>query len=347
MKNSMEELITEEQRVDQYIEQGQKELAVKLLYDLIIKYAKLKDFTVAESLRDRLIEIDNLAVSEIVNSAEIIEEEKSVTIDAQQLGLWKQYFDSLTPEESNAFYFAGKRLTVGPDRIIIKQGMLNDKLFFINEGRLKLIFRQGEKEIYIKQINKGEIVGQDTFFSISICTSSVISMNDVQLTYLDYSSLQKLEKQFPGFENRLQEFCFKSEEKVEDILRKKKIERRRFKRFEVSGEITTQLFDKEGKTAGKPFQGHLKDLSEGGVCYFIKCSQKSLARHLLGRPAKFKISYPKDDGRHMTLNINGRVAGVNFCSFNDYTVHASFSKLFPEAQIRELNASSQTHTLEF
>lgn len=72
-----------------------------------------------------------------------------------------------------------------------------------------------------------------------------------------------------------------------------------------------------------------------------------MARNLLGHPAQFKISFPKDDGRHIIARINGRIAGVNFCSFNDYTVHAIFSRLFPEAQIRELNASSQTHTLEF
>lgn len=335
----MEGLIKQERQIDQYIEQGQKESAVKLLYDLIIDYAKAKDFAVAESLRERLIQIDSMALNEIVNSAEIIEAEKSVTIDEQQRGLWKQLYDSLTPEESNAFYLAGKQITLAPNRTIIKQEMLNDKLFFINEGRLKLLYQQDEKEIYINQINKGEIVGQDTFFSISICTTSVITLSRVQLSYLDLSALQRLEKQFPGFENKLQDFCPKSGDKTVDILKKKKVERRRYERFKVSGEIATQLLDEENKPMAEPFRGHLKDISVGGVCYYIKCSKKSSARLLLGRPAQFKMSFPKDGG-HMSVKTKGMIVGVNYRFFNDYSVHVRFSKLFPEAQIRQLGVSS-------
>ena len=330
----MEQLIKQEQQIDQYIDQGQKELAVKLLYGLIINYAKAKEFAVAESLRERLLQIDNMAVNEIVNSAEIIEAEKSETIDEQQRGLWKQLYDSLTPEESNAFYFAAKKTTLAADRTIIKQEMLNDKLFFINEGRLKLMHQQGEKEIYLKQISKGETVGQDTFFSISICTSSAITISNVQLIYLDLTALQKLEKKFPGFENKLQDFCLKSEDKIEDLLRKKKVERRRYARFEVSGGIITQLLDKKNKPMAEPFRGHLKDISVGGVSYFIKCPQKSSARLLLGRPAQFKISFPKDGG-HLMVKTKGMIVGVSSRFFNDYTVHVRFSRLFPENQLRE------------
>jgi len=330
----MEDLIKQEQQIDQYIDQGQKELAVKLLYSLIINYAKAKEFAVAESLRERLLQIDNMAVTEIVNSAEIIEAEKSETIDEQQRGLWKQLYDSLTLEESNAFYFAAKKINIAADRTIIKQEMLNDKLFFIHEGRLKLMHQQGEKEIYLKQINKGETVGQDTFFSISICTTSAITISNVQLSYLDLCALQKLEKQFPGFENKLQEFCLQSGDKIEALLKKKKVERRRYARFDVSGKIITQLLDKKNKPMAEPFRGHLKDISVGGTCYFIKCPQKSSARLLLGRPAQFTISFPKDGG-HMMVKTKGVIVGVSSRFFNEYAVHVRFSRLFPENQIRE------------
>jgi CRP-like cAMP-binding protein len=338
-KNSMEGLINQERQVNQYIDQGQKELAVKFLYDLIIDYAKAKDFAVAENLRERLIQIDNMALSEIVNSAEIIEAEKSVTIDEQQRGLWKQLYDSLTPEESNAFYLAAKQKTFAPNRTIIKQEMLSDKLFFIKEGRLKLLYQQDEKEIYLKQINKGEIVGQDTFFSISICTISVITMSRVELSYIDLSALQKLEEQFPGFENKLQEFCLKSGDKIEDILKRKQVERRRYARFKVSGEIATLILDDKNKPVAGPFRGHLKDISAGGVCYFIKCSKKSSARRLLGRSAQFQMSFPKDGG-HMTVKTKGLIVAVHYCFFNDYSVHVRFSKLVPEDQIRQLGVAS-------
>ena len=333
-KDSIEKLIKQEKQVDQYIENGRKELALKLLYDLIITYAKAKDFTKAESLRERLIHIDSMALSKIVNSAEIIEQEKSEIIDARQRGLWKQLYSLLTTEEGNAFYFAVKKLSLGPDKAIIKQGKLNDKLFFIDKGTLKLICQQGEEEHFIKQINMGETVGGDTFFSISVCTTSVITKNCVQLSYLDRFTLQKLGEKFYGLENKLQDFSFKSGEKIEDLLKKKGIERRRFKRYKATGTIDTQFIDKNGTLVGRPIQGLLEDVCEGGVSCFIKCSNKSSARLLLGRPVQIKMSFLKD-GSHMTVTTNGLIVGAKCRFFNDYTMNVRFSNLFPEAQIRE------------
>jgi len=330
----MEHLIKQEQRIDQHIEQGQKELAVELLYDLIITYAKAKDFSKAESLRERLIQVDSMALSEIVNSAEIIEEEKFETIDAQQRGLWKQLYDALTPEEGNAFYFAAKQLTLKPDQTIIKQGLLNDKLFFINKGSLRRIYRQGDEEYYVCQINMGETVGHDTYFSITLCTTSVITINGVQLSYLDRPAIQKVGKQFPGFENKLREFCFRSGEKIADILRKKEIERRRFERFKASGKIITQLVDKNGEPVGEPFQGHLEDICQGGVSYLIKCSQDSSARLLLGRPALVKMTFPQESDQPV-VKSKGLIVAVKFQLFNDYKVHLRFPKLFTEDQISQ------------
>lgn len=337
----MEKLIQQEQLIDRYIEQGQKKLAIKLLYDLIVTSAKAKKFALAESLRERLIQIDNMAVSEIVHSAEIIEAEKAETIDMQQRMLWKQLYDSLTLEESNAFSLAAKQATLPPDCTIIRQGMLNDKLFFIKKGRLNLIYTQGDEDTYVKQINKGETVAQDTFFSISLCTYSVITVNSVQLIYLDRSTLRKLETRFPGFENKLHHFCLQSEGKVEDVLKKRDIERRRFKRFKVAGTISTQPLDKKGMAMATLFHGHLEDICEGGVSYLIKCSQKASARSLLGRPVQINLSFLRE-GSHKKVKTKGMIVAVKFRCFNDYIAHIKFFKHLPEARIRELSVSSKT-----
>ena len=340
-EDPMEELIKQEQQIDRYIKQGQKKLAIKSLYDLIITSAKAKKFALAESLRERLIQIDNMAVSEIVHSAEIIEAAKAETIDIQQRMLWKQLYDSLSLEESNAFFLSLKQATVPPDCTIIRQAMLNDKLFFIKKGRLNLIYSQGDEDIFVKQINKGETVAQDTFFSISLCTYSVITVNSVQLVYLDHATLRKLEKQFPGFENKLHEFCLHSEEKVVDILKKRDIERRRFKRFKVAGTISTQPLDKKGLAMESMFHGHLEDICQGGVSYLIKCSQKASARSLLGRPVQVNLSLLKD-GCHKKVKIKGLIVAVKFRCFNDYMAHIKFFEHLPEARIRELSFSSKT-----
>lgn len=333
-KDSIEKLIEKEKKVDRYIQNGRKDLAVILLYDLIISYAQVKNFSRAEDLREKLLQVDNMALSEIVNSAEIIEEEKSKLIDVRQLDLWKPLFHLLTTEESNAFYLAVKKITLGPGQTIIKQGKLNDKLFFIDKGILKLIFQQGEEEHYIRQINVGETVGRETFFPISVCTTSVITVNSVQLRYLDRSTLEELEEIFPGIENKLQNFAFKSGKRIEELLKRKEIERRRFERHRAIGTVDTQLIDKNITPIGRPLQGLLEDICEGGVSCFIKCPNKSSARLLLGRPVRIKMSFFKD-GRHGEFKTNGLVVCAKFRFYDDYTIHIRFSRLIPKAQILE------------
>ena len=62
--------------VDELVGKNDKEAAVKLLFDLTVKYARGKNFTQAEVLREKLYEVDSMALTEIVKSGEIIEEKK-------------------------------------------------------------------------------------------------------------------------------------------------------------------------------------------------------------------------------------------------------------------------------
>ena len=73
----MKDLYRQEQLVDKYISQGNKESAVSLLFKLIVTYAKGKNFSKAEALKDKLFKVNPMALEEILKSGEIIEEEKS------------------------------------------------------------------------------------------------------------------------------------------------------------------------------------------------------------------------------------------------------------------------------
>ena len=57
-------------------------------------------------MRSRIFEIDSMALGEIVRSGEIIEEEKSQSIDADHRKIWAKLYDSLSIEEANTLYFA-------------------------------------------------------------------------------------------------------------------------------------------------------------------------------------------------------------------------------------------------
>jgi hypothetical protein len=138
----MEDLSEKEKLVDQHIKENNKDLAVKLLYDLIVKNAEEKNFSRAEALREKLFEVDSLAINEIVKSAEVIEAEKMGTIDPDHLDMWSPLYDTLTKEEKIALYFGMKDATYEAEHIIFRQGELNSNLYFIVSGQLSMFYHK-------------------------------------------------------------------------------------------------------------------------------------------------------------------------------------------------------------
>lgn len=322
-----------EQNAKELIRLEQNEQAVKALYELVIAYAKAKDFGKANAWREKMIELDPMALTEIVNSAEVIDAEMAEGIDDTHKKTWENLYEALSREEGNAFYFNLKQLELAPGKIIIQQGSLNHKLFLIDQGQLKIFHGQGDKEFFLKELQTGETAGQDTFFPISICTTTVMTVSAVKLRCLDRSDMQKIEEDFTGFEQRLLDYCSGAEEKsAEEILKDKEMERRQLERFKVSGKTTTQIIDKKGAAMGKPFNGVLDDVSVGGACFFIKCSQRKTARMLLGRTATLAIEFKKDQ----RAAFSGNIVGVEFHLFSDYALHFRFSKPYREEDLRNL-----------
>ena len=82
----MEDAVSQEKLLEKYIREAKKAPAVKLLTDLIARHAQMNDFSKADALREKLFEVDSLAVAEIVKSAEIIETAKIAAIDQKLTG---------------------------------------------------------------------------------------------------------------------------------------------------------------------------------------------------------------------------------------------------------------------
>ena len=92
----MENFSSQEKLVDTYLKENKKEQAVELLFDLIAQYAEARHFDKAESLRERLFEIDSMALDEIVKSADIIENAKMSAMDLAHTETWSHLYKKLT-----------------------------------------------------------------------------------------------------------------------------------------------------------------------------------------------------------------------------------------------------------
>ncbi len=322
------------EQVDQLISQDQKEVAVKQLYDLIVKCARAKDFKNAEIFREKLFEADPMALTEIIKAGEIIDEEKSEGIDQDHLDLWPELYDNLTADEANALYYAMTEKIHDANQTIVKQGELNQRLYFINQGEIKVVYKAGDRETLLTKLSVGDISGSDTFFSITVCTTSLITLSRVKLTYLDKKILTKWQETFPALESKLSDYCLRME-KNSDILEKKGMDRRAQKRFDLSGKILVQLLSASGTLAGKPFAGSLSDISVGGLSFYIKASTKKTAAVLLGRNIRAKFLLPSGESKQK-FDLTGTVIGANYHLNNDYSIHIKFEELIDDHIVEDM-----------
>jgi CRP-like cAMP-binding protein len=328
---SMTNLTESEQMIQEYIAKGDTDGAVKLLYEMIVQCAKAKKFSKAEEFRERILEIDPMALNEIINSAEIIEEEKSQALDPIHMEIWSKLYDTLSTEEKNAVFFAMKDAAYGINETVFLQGNLNSNLYFINSGELKVIYRHQDGEVLLNTLGSGQIAGQDNFFSNTVCTTSLITSTKVNLKYLEKSDLLEWQKEFPNLEQRLREFCA-GFQNVTELIKRKKMDRRSLKRIKISGIGLIKILNKAGVPLAKSFKGELSDISIGGLSFEIRITKEETARLLIGRKINVEFIFSKSVP-NIKINQNGIIVGVYPYPFEDYSIHVKFDKMLDKSVI--------------
>ena len=309
-----------EKNVEQLFVHRDKQEKVRLLYNMIVEAAESHDFARAESLHRELFATDSMALGAITGSAEVIEAAKSASIDPAYNEQRKDLIRTLSGEENNAVYFALKGGTLKARSVFIEQNNLNNRLFFIVRGSANIICRQGQTEVLLEQLGGGDIVGEDTFFGISICTTTVICQTPVVVKYLERDRLEAWQDSFPGLEEKLRLYC-QNKSRLHQALAAKEVDRRQQPRYRLETVVTAQLQNLQGQDVGASFRGMLDDISPGGLCFYIKLSHKNTARMLLGRPVRLTVSMGKKD-----LILSGMIVSSKQHLRTDYTVHVRLNK---------------------
>ncbi len=312
-----------EEQIFSLAESGNQDEAKRQLFDLVVSCAKKKDFRNAERLRDRIYEIDPMALMEIIQSGEIIEEEKKGSITRDHLEVWAALLRELSSEEFNAMYHEMEERSYSPEETIVSQGATNDELFFINHGSVRVsCFQQGaggRKELFVKNLAGGEIAGEN-FFNVSVWSVSLTAEQQTKVFVLKRADLARLEEKIPGIESKLRDYCARSSD-IAALLKKKGMDRRVHDRYRLERKIHLQITGERGKILSS-FRGELADISQGGLSFVVRITRKENSRLLLGR--NIKASIPLSIGREE--HLHGTVSGVQSFDLvhSDYSVHVKF-----------------------
>ena len=315
--------LPEEQTVRALLSQGKVDSAKKLVLELIGRTARLRKFTQAEQLREWLIEIDPMALSEIIRTAEIIEEEKRVAIDKGHLEVWASLYDVLTMDEFSTLYHCLEHRRYDNEELIVNQGALQTSLFFINSGKVKLFYREEGSDVLVKTMIRGEILGAGAFFDASVWTISAASLGVSEISALHFENLERWKEDFPALESKLNDFC-RNFERVDKFFKASDKDRRKDRRTKVSGRLTAILLNSEGKNTGVSTKGDLSDISAGGVSFFVRISKKENARLLLARSVR--VFLPGSEYSGKATGYQGVIVAVRgyHVMENEYSVHVRF-----------------------
>lgn len=305
-----------------------KSQIVKQLFAEIQVAVRAMDFKKADALREKLIETDPVALIEIIRSSEMIEEAKTAGIDRGHLAIWDKLYGGLSEEEMNCLFYSMKKYVLPPKKMILAHGALNNRLFLIDRGQVTIFFPKEGRNIVLAQLGRGDILGEYTFSTISLCSASAITHSEVQLRCLESSATDGWEEKYPGLYQKLIDFCLQNG-RVDEIVRSKKLEKRTYPRYLAEGRVRAVVLTREGNKSEVVFNGNLSDVSAAGTCFTIRCTRKATARALLARHLLLTISREQGDAP-VNISAIGRVVRLSFHLYDDYSVHLQFNELLTE-----------------
>jgi CRP-like cAMP-binding protein len=278
----------------------------------------------------------------------MMQKDDSTGIDLDHLDLWSDLFSTLTTEERDAFYFSLKQREYNAYDFVFSQGERNTNLYFVGKGSLSLICQIGGRDVLVKKLGPGDLVGEDTCFSNTVCTASMFTLSDSILYILSREAMAKWSETAPALDSKLSHYCG-AEDKVRDLLNRKGLDRRVHERFKLSGKGVMQILDSAGKAAGRSYDVKLSDVSVGGLSVFYQIAKREAAQLLLGRKVKFKLYHPtsKDE----LLNRDSTVVAVRLQPFedfsanlDDYSIHTKFDAVLDGKTIKTIASAFKNET---
>jgi hypothetical protein len=334
-RRAFEKVRKTEEQIQVLVRAGEIQRAGQLIYDQAIASAKMKDFSVAELLRDRLLEINPMALEEVIQLGEFIEEQKNTSITSHHLEIWQELYEEMTTEEFNELYYALRQENYHKGDVIVQSGETDNHLYFLNSGYISLSCIVGGKEIFLKRMQPSNVLGADQFFSPSVWTVTLKALGETQVHVLDHAELVRISENYPGIEEKLRKYCQKYAQ-VPELLKMSGEDRREYPRYSVDLPTRNVLLDPYGNKGKRIFNGQLFDISKQGIAFTIKISSTSNARLLLGRHIMTTVII----GDEELPQLNGVIVGVRLHEsiMQDFSVHVKLTKTFDEITFKKISS---------
>ncbi|MCK4338877.1 MAG: cyclic nucleotide-binding domain-containing protein, partial [Candidatus Cloacimonetes bacterium] len=140
------------------------------------------------------------ATINIVQVMRILIENKGVKIDENVLDIYNNVFLDMAKKEFVRFWKQGQILSANSGDIICKDGIIQDDIFFIING--KVTVRKNEKKI--AELSRGHFIAEMGFLTGKPASADVIAGENLRYIMWSYKKLKRFNEINPDFLSKLQ-----------------------------------------------------------------------------------------------------------------------------------------------
>lgn len=316
------------------LHQGDSKAAGRFLYQQARTAGRERDFVAAEMLRDRIFQVDPMALDEMVELSDWLENQKKAIVEPLQDETWSKLGGLLTPAELRGLQKAMHREQYGKGELIIRAGEADESLYFITSGTVGLHSLSGGDEQFLKRMKPGDILGSAPFFTASLWTFSLRALADVHVHLLRREAFGPLVEEFPEIGTKLHRYCAKYEEMIAELMKTTGSDRREFPRFPAVRPIAGCLQDPFGTGQSNTFHGHLVNISRQGLSFATTIAARENPRLLVGREI---VSAIHADGATLA-RCSGIVVAVSQETgvSGAYGIHVKFARLMDQVTLNRI-----------
>ncbi len=311
-----------EEQIVKYIEAGDEEGARKFIVEQAEEGIAQQHYDFAEYLKNRLLEVDPFALSEVMRLGDSIENQRAHSISPQHAEIWKELTQTLSPDGFSQLYGISSCEVYEKDDILVASGDTDHSLFFINSGKVSLSCSSGGLERFLCRVGAGTILGYDQFFNASVWTVTLKALSSVEVQVVGKKKWLHLEREVPGIRQKLQRFCMQSVE-ISKLITLSGDDRRNQIRYILNTATTHRLLNHFGSDSGKKIDGELLDISRGGAAFCLRFSSSEEAYNFLGKGLLTSLRVASG----FSSSFSGVVVGVRPLDITtgSYSVHVKFA----------------------
>lgn len=321
------------QKVDGLVAEDRIDQAVDILDRAVYGFVERKDYWHAKDCYNKLMEVNPLALSEIIRVADFIERSVFDNISVDHKAAWKEFYKDLPREIAVAFYLGLEEIILKPEDVLYKQRDLNDKLFLIDSGSIGLYAETKFDKIRLATLKPGELVGIEGFLYNTYCSNTAQAENPTVLRALKLADFEKWPTNFNHLSIKINFMAEKQQERVSEIIKKTAIQRRRYERYAPNNRVYVEM---NFPDFNKKFRAELLNVSFGGVAALGRIDTE-MFRNVLGAVTELSFVTKKQNfesvfNKSFVAEVVGAVPKYN----HNYSIHLQFKDLLESDELNTL-----------